>query len=120
MKKLPMILSASESSDRILRAHHWDAAIRLLDEVEDTIPDMIRAGQAMDTTSQTGLVAAVLQELKNSSKIHSATTLAAKLASQGFRGEDVMKTIHYLTNGSDLVKQMSSGLVLIDDPNLYL
>lgn len=119
LKKLPMILSAAESSSRLLEARHWHWAEKLMEEVEEGIPGMIRASQAADIKSSQGIINAILQELSRG-PLHSQRTLVGELTTRGFDSRKVNETLYSLVNSGDLIRVVEGALVLVKNPNLYI
>ncbi len=120
MQKLPMILSAAESSDLILREHHWDMAQELMDKIESKIPIMLREGQSANTTNQTGVNAAIFKALKDKDTGMRESSLVGKLVLEGHNGDEIRKTIYNLCSASDVLQKRGENILLVGDPNLYI
>jgi len=117
VKKLSMILSAAESNDRVLKRHHWDMAIRLLDEVEDTLPDMIHKGKSNQTGTQEGINSGVVSILKNGPMRQQ--DIVGKLMAVGHDPEKVKKTLETMMARNDLLIK-GAKLSLVGDGDAYL
>lgn len=117
LMKLCMVLSASESSDRMLRAEHWDRAMRYLDEVEKDLPGMIRETKASQTESQLGLMQAIFRSCRGgSANLHS---LKAGLQLLGFNPTAVDQNISYMIlNKSARIEGTSLKLLINPDAHL--
>lgn len=119
MQKLPMILSAAESSDLILRAHHWDLALELMNRVEEKIPSMIREGQAQQTTTQSGYNAAIFKKLEQQEE-WTEKGLVSRLMYEGHNPDEIRKTLATLCSEGSMVRKIGDKLKLVGNPNLYL
>ena len=118
MRKLPMILSAAESSDMMLRKRHWDEAIALMDNVESKIPFMIREGQASNTRTQTGVNSMILKLLKASNRSNmSEDMLVAAATSSGHSGILVRQTLLDMCKDGSMVARKGAGIQLIGNPD---
>lgn len=121
MRKLPMIMSAAESSDRILRKRHWVSALKLMDTVEKHLPGMIREGQAHNVGTQIGVNNAIFKVLMEGRGVLSPKILVAQVTLLGHTPDSVQKTLASLLAAGDALYSNSAGLVtMIGDPNLYI
>lgn len=120
VRKLSMIFSASRDDSRILSISDWENSLKLVEDNEKSLPSMIRKGQAMLTNSQEGLVNAIMQEVVKASKIITRRDIVSRLVTKGFRGRDVMETATHLISGNGPLKEINGGLVLVDNPDLYI
>lgn len=121
MNKLPMILSASESDDRILKSHHFEKALSLVEEVERELPEMLRDGKAKVDNNQSGINNAILAILdKSPSRKIRSNALVNKLVLQGFEPGQVEKTIYSLSQNGELIRNSGTEIQLIGNANDYL
>lgn len=95
--KVSMLLSASESGDRVLRLRHWEKAVALVEGVNQYIPSIFleaRANQGPGAGGDT-LTAAIIQEVLRSKRI-SRANLEYKLHVKGHNEVVLKKTIDSL------------------------
>lgn len=123
--KLCMILSAAESNDRVLKLHHWEDAMEMINEVELDLPDMLREGTSKNTESQEGLNNAVFKHLikakRNTMKL---AELEQKLVLAGFDRSLILKTFDTFRVENEALKvvRTTNGdtIELLGNPNDYL
>jgi hypothetical protein len=121
VKKLSMILSASRTSDRLLEINDWNHALGLIEANEKELPGMIRKGQAMQTGTQSGINAAILDHMdKNTTGVVLKRDIVSTLSAKGFKGDDVHRTLHNLLSGESFLAEINGSLVLTDTPDFYL
>lgn len=84
--KLAMILSACESSDLILREHHWHNALALVEDISKDLPGMLREAKASQINTPDGLVQAILRTVDMMDKNVPLTmeSIKLKLLLKGF------------------------------------
>lgn len=116
--KLCMICAASESNERILKPHHWDRAMSLLNEVEKDLPGMLRESKAGQKT-QSGLIQAILSYFGNQGATVKQSALKGHLHRGGFKPTDVEQNVAYLIQHGS-VRLNNGGLELLIDPNANL
>jgi len=120
MKKLPLILSASESSDRVLKLHHWNAALKLMNEVEEKIPAMIRVGQSANTETVQGRNSAIYQVMQENRNVLSRDVLIGKLSNHGINYEQAQSNLKGLLMEGGILVEKNGFIHLIGDPNATL
>lgn len=109
--KLCMILSASESSDRILREVHWHKALELLDSVYSDLPKMLRmtqASQGVDVT-QRSLIMALLNELEKAGGVLALVELINKVAILGYDMVKIQHAVKILQEGKKVLTTHFEG-----------
>lgn len=116
--KLSMILSAAESSDLILRKHHWDAALLLAEQCEAGLPKMLR-GLSNDTNSQKDLVQTVFGCFEKIGDLRNQNDIGKVLIAHGFEPHRYEHTIRMMLNSKMLALQ-GPNLRLLIDPNEHL
>lgn len=121
IRKLPMIIAAAESNDRVLRAHHWDRAMEMMNAAERQLPIMLREGRARDTKSQTGLNNALIKFFERNPGKHNIESVAYQLTLDGFERSNIINTIESLSKNKVLFElHESRDLELIGDSHAYL
>lgn len=122
IRKLPMIISAAESGDRVLRGHHWDRAMELMNEAEKQLPIMLREGRARDTKSQTGLNNALIRFFERNEGDHHLHSVMHQLTLDGYDRDAVYKTVISLSQNKVLFdyNEQTLMLKLIGDSQAYL
>lgn len=123
--KLCMILSASESNDLVLKAHHWDRAMELTNEVEKDLPGMLREGKSKDVHTQDGLNQAIFKLLLQFGGAMPVTQLEQALQLTGFQQHEVRKTIETYKSENSVFAVAAShnggvAIRLIGNPDHYL
>lgn len=123
--KLCMILSASESSDRILREEHWHKALDLLDSVYSDLPKMLRLTQVQQgvDVAQKALIMAILHELEQAAGTLNLQQLTSKVATQGYDIQKLQAAVRMLIDGKQILHSHAEGrnvLKLNVSPNNYL
>jgi len=116
--KLAMILSAAESSDLILRKHHWDGALLLAEECEAGLPKMLR-GLSNDTNSQKDLVQTLFGCFEKVGDLRNQNDVGKVLIAHGFEPHRYEHTIRMMLNSKMLALQ-GPNLRLLIDPNEHL
>jgi len=100
MRKLPMILSAAERSDRVITLSHWEAALKMMDIIESKIPGMLREGQANKVNTQVGINNVIFKHLiRAPNRTLKIQTLSQLALAEGHNVEMVAKTIGHLMVG---------------------
>jgi hypothetical protein len=117
MHKLPMILSAAESDDRILRLSHWENALALIDEVEEKIPGMIRQGQAGNTHTGEGRNSAIFKILKECNGELTQADLIVQLTGMGHVHGEVTGALTGLMANDTVIKVIGGKLHLMINPD---
>jgi hypothetical protein len=117
MHKLPMILSAAESDDRILRLSHWNNALALIDEVEEKIPGMIRQGQAGNTQTGEGRNSAIFKALKERNGEMTQADLIVLLTSLGHGHGEAASALSGLMANDSVIKVIGGKLHLMINPD---
>lgn len=82
--KLSMILSASESDDRVLKKHHFDKAIELLEKTESTLPQIFREARSSNVNTHDGLNAAIFMLFGKQNAIVDEKRLVGNLVLRNF------------------------------------
>lgn len=121
--KLSMVVSAAESSSRVLEQRHWDQAMQILQPIIDTLPGIFREARAGNTETQDGLTQAVINLMTHGAKplMH----LKAKLGIAGFQPHRIDSTIDFMMKTGALERTGTphpSGVVvkLAVNPNDHL
>lgn len=118
MHKLCMILSASESSDRILKIHHLEKAERLLAQTEDMIPRVFREARSKDTGSADGIYNAMLSVFDKGKDL-SVKDLSKQLTYLKFDTKKINETIvAYMKSG--ILEDSGGKVKFIGNPNDHL
>lgn len=102
--KLCMILSASEDDDLIIKEHHWDRAMDLINGVEADLPSMLREGKAKDTRSQSGLNQAIFRKLITGGGRVKLKTLEQVLQLEGFQTPEIRRTLETYKTENNVIK----------------
>lgn len=119
LNKLPMILSASESDERILKLHHFEKSLELVEELEKDLPYMLQEGKAQSTDSQDGINNALTLMLeKSSGKKIPYRKLVTNLVCKGFDKGLIERTIEALNGGP--IKMSGNDVELVEDTQNYL
>lgn len=119
--KLSMILSACESSDRILRKSHWERAMQMSDDVEKDLPDMLREGKSRQFNDQGGANAAITKLLMGMpDNCMEIEAIVGALMLRGFGPDIIKKTLGTLQGKNDIFKMMGTKLCLFGNPDDYL
>lgn len=119
--KLCMVLSASESSDRVLREHHWDRAVELLDSVETDLPGMLRESKAGQTQSQLGLMQAIFSCFPGGRDSEAtATAVRNSLHMRGFKPQEIEGNLAYMIKNGSLANGAAGAFKLLVDPDSHL
>jgi hypothetical protein len=119
IRKLPMIISAAESSDRILTGAHWERAVQLIDQAETNLPFMIREGRAKDTKTQAGLNNQILK-IMQSRQMVAPNTLISECTMAGYKTGDVQKTLNGILADGNLLVIEGGRVKLVGDADLYI
>lgn len=118
MLKLGMILSASESADRVLKFHHLHGAQTLIENVEKHLPGMLREMKAQQIGTQGGMNHAIMKQFNDKKEVTLEQVRSALLMS----GHDPMRvsaTIQEMINGG-MLKSAGASLKLLVDPDIHL
>jgi hypothetical protein len=120
--KLPMILSAAESNDRILKAHHFEKSLSLIEEIEKDLPGMLRTGKANELGHQTGINNAIFSILeKQKSRSMNKRKLVTRMVTKGFERSLTEKTLEtFSATEAGILKLENSVVTLVGNPNDYL
>lgn len=116
MHKLCMILSASESSDRILKVRHLEKAAALLAATEVMLPQTFREARAQNNQSADGMRNAIMSIIERKVNI-TKRELNQALTVKGFEPKKITDTlVAYLANGT-LAEAEDGKLKLLVNPN---
>lgn len=123
LMKLCMILSASEGDDLLLKPHHWETALEMIDEVEKDLPAMLRESKSRQTDKQDGLNQAIFRFFVEHNGEVLQPMLTSHLMLRGFQPERVAGTLTAMVRDETIMmlKQGDNVLfTLLVDPNAYL
>ena len=119
--KLSMILSVAESSDRIVKGHHFDEAMAMTDELEEQLPNMLRSGESKEVNTQKGLNAAIFKALlAQPDKSMPYQSLKQKLMYSGFKANDIQSTTDVFRQSNSTITFDGINIRLVGNPNKYL
>lgn len=122
--KVCMCLSAAESNDLLLKAHHFERAWKMLEPIVTEIPAIFRSSKALDVHSQSGLNNAIIKGAEAAGGQISEHDLKSTLLGRGFSGARVRETVDYMIKVGDLkvVAVSSAGQTyeFVGDLNRYL
>lgn len=116
--KLSMILSAAESSDRVLRIEHWNEAMALANECEAKLPGLIRSIQ-IDPTSQAHLIQSIFASFNVRGEC-GQEELKRDLIVKGFDPYRIDSTVVNLIQNHAIGVLPGGTLRLLIDPNAHL
>ena len=116
--KVAMLMSASESNNRLLTLEHWNKALQIVEPIGKDIPNIFRAAKAMDTTSQEGLNNAIARAFEHSVEMNVAE-LKRKLIVTGFSPRDVNQTVDSLLNVGHFTQLSNGRIKLLGDAQNY-
>lgn len=118
MDKLCMILSASESSDRIVRLSHFKKAKQLIIDTQEDLAGLFLAARANNTETADGLKSAFFGKLSQGKPV-SREDLTASLVLAGY---DVRKVQSFVQTAiENKIVRLSGGLLeLLINPNDHL
>jgi hypothetical protein len=117
MHKLCMVLSAAESSDMIMKLHHFEKAKELLDDTERQLPTIFREARANSTGTADGLKHALLLALGSPL---TRNELSRRLTLRGFDPGRVDGSISSFITNKTIEPQSDGRLKLLVDPDQYL
>ena len=118
MRKLPLILCASENSSRVLELRHWEMALKLMNEVESSLPAMIRRGQAQQVGTQVGSNNAIIDLVEHG--IRNVRDIRKNMLARGFEPERIDQTMGSMTRSGDLVIDQDGNTTLVGNTDIYL
>ncbi len=118
--KLCMILSAAESSDRVLRPNHWEAALEMTEEVEKDLPGMLREAKSSQVNTQGGMNQAIFRHFETFRGSITKDALAQHLVFNGFEPGKVDSSLEALIKGKALALENGGRLKLTVEMNSYL
>ncbi len=118
MMKLPMILSAAESSSRVLEARHWHMAITMMNAVEDKLPTMLREGQAAQPQGQASTTATIMKIFTESATV-SRRTMVQAFTRSSRDAEEGLRTVSQLITAGDIIEK-GDTLTFVGKPDDYL
>jgi len=124
--KLCMICAASESNEMILRARHWDRALKLVEGTKDQLPKMLRMSQAQSGVNpEQRSINMTIMEIFGSSGVElPLDKVVVAGVSRGYPMFRVKDTVVAMINGGELSRRDGtdgkSMLTLRTDPNNYL
>lgn len=118
MLKLCMVLSAAESSSRIIDLRHGERAAELLRETEQQLPGIFREARSANTGTPDGLKNAIISLFLRHGSL-SRTRLSQELMMAGFDGLRSNGTIsNFIENKT--IGQENGELRLLVDPNKFI
>jgi hypothetical protein len=118
MLKLGMILSASESSDRILRLHHLEGAQHMIEGVEAHLPGMLREMKSQQIGTQGGMNHAIMKQFDGKPGVTMAQIRSALLMA-GHDSQRIGSTIKEMID-SGLLRSSGSAVELLVNPDVHL
>jgi len=119
MFKLCMILSAAESDDRILKAHHWEAALEMLESVEKDLPSMLREAKAGEVNTQSGMNQAIFRFFEQNGAV-TREELTRSLVFRGFEASKIESSLDSMIKGRALGLEQAGRLKLNVEMNDHL
>lgn len=118
--KVAIILSAAESNDRILKAHHWERAHELVAANALETPRTLRVARATSSDrNNLNITSAVLDLVEKIPNIlHDK--VRSRLKVRGYNSNAVDAAVSALINEGAIGNAPAGGLELLRDPNNYL
>jgi hypothetical protein len=117
--KVAMLLSAAESNDRMLKIHHWERALQLVDGIQAQTPSIFRQAKATSSEKKPGnTTSAVINAVIAAPGIN-VDRLKSKLTATGHNFNQVEQTVKALI-GTGLLGVRGSGIEVLGNPNDYL
>lgn len=118
--KVAMLLSASESDDRLLKGHHWTRAHELVTAIQEQTPKTLRTARATGSDKSNGnITSAVLTAVERTPGI-SIERVKSKLKVMGYGSQAVESVVHALITDGAIGQPEGNGLNILRDPNNYL
>lgn len=122
--KVAMLLSASESDDRILKINHWEKALKLIMEIQNDAPRTFRQARANSSeVSSSNLKNTVISVVENNKGLL-LNELKSRVIARGYSERSVSSMIEALITskviGYSEARAGGSPLTLIGNPDNYL
>ena len=124
--KLCMICAASEGNEMILKARHWDRALKLIESTQEQLPKMLRMSQASAGVNpeQKSINMTIMEIFGASGAELPLDKVVVAGVSKGYPMFRVKDTVVAMINGGELERRENSDgrsmLTLRTDPNNYL
>lgn len=112
MIKLCMIMSASESSDRIMKLPHLEKAEKLLRVAENDLPNIFLESRAGNKSTSDGLRSSLIMQLSRGPI--PKRQLASNLHGAGFEPQKIKTLIEFLISNGELELQGDKVRLLVD------
>lgn len=122
--KVAILLSAAESNDKMLKLHHWEKALALVQGVQEQAPGIFRESRAKATDKTGGNVTnAIMQHILANPKITYENVINS-LTTQGFSRTTLTQTMQALLDGNKIgrgnVGPDGAEVTLLCNPDDYL
>ncbi len=117
--KLCMILSAAESSERIVHERHWDRAMEMIEDVEKDLPSMLRESKGAQLHTQDGVNQSIFSFFGRNLTV-TKKDLVRSLVFKGFDSGTVERTLTSLVSSNSLSLSGGGTITLLVNPNDYL
>lgn len=119
MNKVAMLMCVSDSDDMVLEVRHWEAARAIVEETTENLAFMLREGKARDTKTQTGLNNQIIKLMQKHRRF-SLVNLASECMMQGFKKDEINKTLQVMLSSEKIIKRSGDSLELVGDPDMYI
>lgn len=119
LHKLVQIISAAESDSRLITINHWKWALKLVNDVEKDIPDMIRKSQSTNVGSVESIAASVADKLLEKPDSLTRADLMGAMTREGHDPGKLIQSISALSNDPNFMIINGDGtLRLVAKPDL--
>ena len=119
--KVAMLMSASESDDRILKLRHWERAMELVQKLQGDAPGVFRQARAQSSQKSPGnLASIILHAIETGGANLSFEELKGRIVARGHQMRNIDETISALVACGALSRDGSGKPKILGDPNNYL
>lgn len=118
VNKLAMTMSVCESNDLVVKLSHWERALKLMADVEVSLPTMLRDARSRDVKSQSGLNNCIFKYF--AMPVHHTTQgLYREVGRHGFDPQLIRNTVSMMSDSGD-IRTESGHIILMADPDAHL
>lgn len=118
--KVSMLLSASESDDRVLKLHHWEKAKELIEKIQDEAPGVFRQARAQSSQKTPGNLASMILHILETRPGITFEALRGSLVTKGISIRSVDETVNALIACKTLGRSVEGKPEILGNPNDHL